>query len=126
MKGNKSSKNCSKSSELLKTEVLFFQDFHSRRKYSVCFGTKNPSTEYLSAHFSSGLRNFLPMELAEEPEFLFLSGQVCADTAVFEVQLSSISQQNLHKMQLFKCKCWDLTLFSYLCHLFPSLKITHG
>ena len=40
------------------------------------------------------------MELAEEPEFLFHSGQVCADTAVFEVQLSSISQQNLHKMQV--------------------------
>ena len=100
MKGNKSSKNCSKSSEILNTEVLFFQDFHSRGKYSVCFGTKNSSTEYLSAHFNSGLRNSCPWNWQRNQASVFRAVRFAQHTAVFEVQLSSISQHNLHKMQV--------------------------
>lgn len=92
MKGNKSStkKLFSKSLELLKKQKFCSSKISiADVKYSVCFGTKNPSTEYLSAHFSSGLPESLAHGIGRGTRVPFSQlSQVCADTAVFEVQLS--------------------------------------
>lgn len=107
MKGNKQSKNCFKSSEILKTEVPFFPDFHSRKSvFCMLWHQKTPELSIYLHILTRASWNACPWNWQRNWHSVFRAAKFAQSTAVFEAQLSAISQWNLHKIQ-FGCKCCD-------------------
>lgn len=98
MKGTKQSQNCLKSSEILKT-VLLFQDFHSRAQVFCMLWHQNLQTIHLHTSPQASW-NAYPWNLAEGLAFSMRAVEFAQPTVVSEAQHCAVSQRNLHSTQV--------------------------